>query len=41
MQVNTMNGREYEVFMNGHMEMGSFDALMDHVEYIGSELVYL
>ena len=34
-------GREYEVFMNGHMEMGGFAALMERVEYIGSELVYL
>ena len=34
-------GREYEVFMKGRMEMGGFAALMERVEYIGSEQVYL
>ena len=33
-------GREYEVFMKGQLEMGSFVSLMERVEYIGKEIVY-
>ena len=33
-------GCEYEVFLKGQLEMCSFVTLMEHVEYIGKELVY-
>ncbi len=33
-------GRVYEVFMKGQLEMGSFVSLMEHVEYIGKEIIY-
>lgn len=33
-------GREYEVFMKGQLEMDSFVSLMEHVEYIGKEIIY-
>ena len=32
--------REYEVFVKGQLEMGSFVGLMEYVEYIGKEIVY-
>ena len=32
--------REYEVFVKGQLDMGSFVSLMEHVEYIGKEIVY-
>ena len=32
--------REYEVFVKGQLEMGSFVSLIEHVEYIGKEIVY-
>ncbi len=32
--------REYEVFVKGQLEMGSFVGLMEFVEYIGKEIVY-
>ena len=31
---------EYEVFLKGQLEMGSFVSLMERVEYIGKEIVY-
>lgn len=31
---------EYEVYVHGHFDMGSFVKLMDRVEYIGREIVY-
>ncbi len=31
---------EYEVFLKGQLEMGSFVSLMERVEYIGMEIVY-
>jgi hypothetical protein len=31
---------EYEVFLKGQLEMGSFVSLMEHVEYIGKGIVY-
>lgn len=31
---------EYEVYVQGHFDMGSFVKLMDRVEYIGREIVY-
>ena len=33
-------GREYEVFVKGQLDMGSFVSLMEHMEYIGKEIVY-
>ena len=33
-------GREYEVFLKGQLGMSGFVSLMEHVEYIGKELVY-
>lgn len=33
-------GREYEVFLKGLLEMGSFANLMMHVEYIGKKIIY-
>lgn len=35
-----VGGREYEVFLKGQLEMGSFVSLVEHVEYIGREIVY-
>lgn len=32
--------RDYEVFVKGQLEMGSFVSLIEHVEYIGKEIVY-
>lgn len=32
--------REYEVLVKGQLEMGSFVSLIEHVEYIGKEIVY-
>ncbi len=34
-------GNVYEVFLNGQLEMGSFVSLMEHVEYIGKEIIYV
>jgi len=34
-------GNVYEVFLNGLLEMGSFVSLMEHVEYIGKEFIYV
>jgi len=31
---------DYEIYVKGQLEMGSFVSLMEHVEYIGKELVY-
>ena len=33
-------GREYEVYVKGHIDMGPFVNLMERVEYIGKEIVY-
>ena len=32
--------REYEVYVKGQLEMGSFVSLMERMEYIGREIVY-
>ncbi len=32
--------RVYEVFLKGQLEMGGFVSLVEHVEYIGTEMVY-
>lgn len=34
-------GNMYEVFLKGQLEMGSFVSLMEHVEYIGKEIIYV
>ena len=31
---------EYKVYTKGRFEMGGFVNLMEHVEYIGKEIVY-
>jgi len=31
---------EYEVYVNGNIDMGSFANLMERIEYIGKEIVY-
>jgi len=33
--------REYEVYVKGQLEMGPFVSLMEHVEYIGKEIIYV
>lgn len=34
-------GNVYEVFLKDQLEMGSFVSLMEHVEYIGKEIIYV
>lgn len=34
-------GIVYEVFLKDQLEMGSFVSLMEHVEYIGKEIIYV
>jgi hypothetical protein len=35
------NQNDFEVYAKGHLEMGSFVNLMERVEYIGKEFVYI
>jgi hypothetical protein len=34
------NQNVYEVYVKGQLEMGCFVTLMEHVEHIGTEIVY-
>ena len=34
-------GRVYEVFLKGQLDMGAFANLMERVEYIGKEIIYV
>ena len=35
------NQNEYEVYVKGHLEMGIFVKLIEQLEYIGKEIVFI